>query len=69
MGIQHKIPCPYTPQQNGKVEHKNRQIVEIELSLLNYANVSQQYWSFTFHEATVIINLLPTKSTDLQIPF
>ena len=31
LGIHHRHPCPYTPQQNGRVERKNRHVVEVVL--------------------------------------
>ena len=68
VGIKHQISCPYTLQQNGRVEKKNQQIVDVGLSLLHHAQVPQKYWPFAFHEAIVIINHLPSKPVDFQIP-
>ena len=34
-GIVRQISCPYTAQQNGKVERKHRHIVEMGLCLLS----------------------------------
>lgn len=33
-GIKHLFTCPYTSEQNGRVEQKHRQIVESGLTLL-----------------------------------
>lgn len=33
-GINHRISCPYTQEQNGAVERRNRIIVEKGLTLL-----------------------------------
>ena len=33
VGIQHQLFSPHTPQQNDQVERKNRQVVEVGLSI------------------------------------
>jgi len=38
-GILHQITCPYSPQQNGVAEGKNRHILEVTKSLLIDGNV------------------------------
>ena len=38
-GIQHRLTCPHTSQQNGIVERRHRNIVEIGLSLLSHSSV------------------------------
>ncbi|BBN67240.1 hypothetical protein Prudu_20S000300 [Prunus dulcis] len=39
-GILHQLSCPYTPQQNGLAERKNRHLIETTLALLTTAGVS-----------------------------
>lgn len=34
LGILYRVSCPYTPQQNGRVERKNSHVVEIGLTHL-----------------------------------
>ena len=43
-GIQHQTSCTYTPQQNGLVERKNRQIIEIVRVSLFGMNLPKYYW-------------------------
>lgn len=38
-GIIHGFSCPHTYHQNGKVETRHRQIVEIRLTLLVEADI------------------------------
>ncbi|KAI5317587.1 hypothetical protein L3X38_037294 [Prunus dulcis] len=38
-GMLHQFTCPYTPQQNGMAERKNRHVVETALTLLTAANM------------------------------
>jgi histone deacetylase 1/2 len=60
IGIQHRISCPHTSQQNGSVERKHRHIVEMGLSLLSHSHVPHTYWDNAFLMATYLINRLPT---------
>lgn len=59
-GITHRISCPYTSQQNGKVERKNRHVVEVGLSLMAHASISLTYWPYAFQTAVHLINRLPS---------
>jgi hypothetical protein len=38
-GISHRKTCPHTHHQNGSVERKHRQIVDIGLALLAHSHV------------------------------
>ena len=38
-GITHNFSAPYTPQQNGVVERRNRTLVESARSMLMFANL------------------------------
>jgi transposase InsO family protein len=38
-GIVHQTTCPYTPQQNGVVERKNRHLLEVVRASLFEANI------------------------------
>lgn len=38
-GISHNFSAPYTPQHNGVVERRNRTLVEVARSMLNFANL------------------------------
>ncbi|XP_021808696.1 uncharacterized protein LOC110752368 [Prunus avium] len=38
-----RLTCPYTPQQNGMAERKNRHVVETDLTLLTAANMPGQF--------------------------
>ena len=47
-GISHNLSYPYTPQQNGVVKRKHRQIVETSLAMLHKTNLPLSYWSYAF---------------------
>ncbi|CAN7030331.1 unnamed protein product, partial [Brassica rapa subsp. trilocularis] len=38
-GILHQTSCPYTPQQNGVAERKNRHLMEVARSMMFQSNV------------------------------
>lgn len=59
-GIQHRLTCPHTSQQNGIVERRHRNIVEIGLSLLSHSSVPLKHWDDAFLMATYLLNRLPT---------
>ncbi|MDV3146689.1 MAG: reverse transcriptase domain-containing protein, partial [Sweet potato little leaf phytoplasma] len=68
-GILHRISCPYTPQQNGRVERKNRHVVEIGLSLLGHSHLPLSFWSYAFQTAVYIINRLPSPVLKSSSPY
>lgn len=50
-GIQFRMSCPYTSQQNGRAERKHRHIVELGLTLLAQAKMPLSYWWEAFSTA------------------
>ncbi|KAC9748329.1 hypothetical protein E3N88_45306 [Mikania micrantha] len=68
-GTFHRMSCPYTPQQNGRVERKHRHIVETGLAMMFHAKLPTQYCVDAFSSATFIINRLPTTILDGKSPF
>jgi histone deacetylase 1/2 len=68
-GIIHELSCPSTPQQNGRVERKNRHIVETGLALLFESNVPTKYWPYAFQIVAYVINRLPTKVLSFKSPY
>ncbi|KAL4348763.1 hypothetical protein GQ457_17G006120 [Hibiscus cannabinus] len=55
-GIVHRLSCPHTSEQNGLVERKHRQVVEVGLTLLAQASMSLKYWKDAFSSAIFLIN-------------
>ena len=43
-GIVHQVSAPYTPQQNGVAERKNRVLTEMVNSMLSYSGLGQGFW-------------------------
>lgn len=55
-GILHCNSCPYTPQQNGVVERKNRHITETVVPLLQQACLPPKVWYHACATAVYLIN-------------
>jgi hypothetical protein len=68
IGIVHRVSCPHAHQQNGAAERKHRHIVEVGLALLANASMPLKYWDEAFLTAARLINLLPSKVLNYQIP-
>ncbi|WZZ65969.1 hypothetical protein YC2023_077339 [Brassica napus] len=68
-GITHQTSCPYTPQQNGVAERKNRHLMEVARSMMFHTNVPKKFWSDAVMSATYLINRTPTKVLNDMSPF
>lgn len=63
-GIEHQTTVPYTPQQNGVAERKNRTLVEMGRCMLLDAGLALQFWGEAISTAAYLINRLPSRSVD-----
>lgn len=68
-GIIHQTSCPYTPQQNGVTERKNRHLMEVVRSMMFHTNVPKRFWSYAVASACYLINRIPTKILQDVSPF
>ncbi|GKC84179.1 zinc finger, CCHC-type containing protein [Tanacetum coccineum] len=59
--IIHEITAPYTPQQNGVVEKKNRAHKEMVNSMLSYPGLSEGFWGEAMLTACYLLNRVPNK--------
>ena len=55
-GIDHNLSAPYTPQQNGVVERRNRTLVESARAMLNFAHLSLYFWAEAVQTACFVQN-------------
>jgi hypothetical protein len=46
-GIKHEFSSPYTPQQNGVVERKNRTLLNMARTMLDEYKTSDRFWAET----------------------
>jgi hypothetical protein len=57
-GIKHEFSSPYTPQQNGVVERKNRTILDMARTILDEYKTSDWFWAEAVNTACYAINRL-----------
>jgi hypothetical protein len=67
-GAHLRMSCPYTSAQNGKAERVIRSTNNIIRSLLFQARMPPSYWVEALHTATVLFNILPTKTLGFVSP-
>ena len=60
--MQHSIP--YTPQQNGVAERKNRSLKEMATCMMEAKTLPPKYWAEAINCATYIQNRVPHKQLD-----
>jgi transposase InsO family protein len=60
--ILRQLTIPYTPQQNGVAERRNRTLLEMVRSMMVQANLSITFWGDALLTAVYILNRVPSKS-------
>ena len=68
-GIEHHLTTPYTPQQNGVVERKNRTIMEMARCMMHEKGLPKKFWAEAANTAVFLLNRLPTKAVQGKTPF
>nr|GEV55118.1 zinc finger, CCHC-type [Tanacetum cinerariifolium] len=56
-----KDRSPYTPQQNGVTERKNKALKEMVNSMLSYSGLSEGFWGEAMLTACYLLNRIPNK--------
>jgi transposase InsO family protein len=57
-GIKHEFSSPYTPQQNGVVERKNRTLLDMARTMLDEYKTPDRFWAEAINIACYSINQL-----------
>jgi hypothetical protein len=57
-GIKHEFSSPYTPQQNGVMERKNRTLLNMARTMLDEYKTLDQFWAEAVNTACYAINRL-----------
>lgn len=68
-GIKRNLTAPYTPQQNGVVERKNRTLLDMTRSMLKAMCVPNFLWGEAIRHATFIDNRTPTRALKNTTPY
>jgi transposase InsO family protein len=56
--IKHELSSPYTPQQNGVVERKNRTLMDMARTMLEEYKTSDRFWAEAINTTCYSINRL-----------
>lgn len=68
-GIRRQYSASRTPQQNGVVERKNRIVKEMEMIMLNEANMLDAYWKEVVHTAIYTLNRVQLRVKNNMTPY
>ena len=64
-----KNSIPYTPQQNGVAERKNRILKEMAIGMMESKNFPQKFWFEAIQCASYIYIRVPHNKIDVFTPF
>lgn len=62
LGIRRQYTVPYTPEQNGIAECRNRTLQEMARAMIKQAGLSTPYWVEAVTAANYLLNRLPSKA-------
>lgn len=68
-GIEHQFTVPYTPQQNGVSERKNRTVMEMARCLLKEKEMPNKFWAEAVNTSVYLLNRLPTRALVNKTPY
>ena len=66
-GVVFLTTTPYTSQQNGKIERRNRTLMDCARTMLKDAKLPDDYWHLAINCANYLINRWPSRN--LIVPF
>lgn len=68
-GIIRHHTAPYTPQQNGVVERRNRTMMEMARSFLKEMKLPAMFWGEAVRHSVYVLNRLPTRALTGVTPY
>ena len=68
-GIKHQQTVPYTPQQNGVSERRNRTLMEMARCLLYEKSMPLKFWAEAVNTAAYLLNRMATKILVEKTPY
>lgn len=68
-GISRRLSAPYTPQQNGMSERKNRSLMDKARCLMLDANIPAKFWAEAVNTANYLINRSPARALKDNSPY
>ncbi|GJU65696.1 retrovirus-related pol polyprotein from transposon RE1 [Tanacetum coccineum] len=67
-GAIHQVTVPYSPQQNGVSERKNRTVMEMARSMLYEKKLPKTFWAEAVATSVYLLNRLATKAVSGKTP-
>jgi hypothetical protein len=68
-GIKHQLTIPYTPQQNGVSERRNRTLMEMARCLLYEKKLPLNFWAEAVNTASYLINRMDSRVLADKTPY
>lgn len=68
-GIARQLTTPYSPQQNGVVERKNRTVLSTIRSMMKAMKLPLTFWAEAVKHAMYILNRVPTRALEGKTPY
>ncbi|MCO5609397.1 hypothetical protein L7F22_063623 [Adiantum nelumboides] len=68
-GIKHQCTMPYTPQQNGVAERKNKSLMEMARCMLKAKSLPHKLWMEAVACAAHVLNRCPTRALKTITPY
>lgn len=68
-GIKRHLTAPYTPQQNGVVERRNRTLMEMARSIMKHMSVPNRLWGEAIKHSTYLLNRIATRAIKDRTPY
>nr|GEV70797.1 Gag-Pol polyprotein [Tanacetum cinerariifolium] len=67
-GIKREFTTTYTPQQNGVVERRNKNLLERARAMLETASLGKLFWAKAVNTTCYVINRSPSTAVELKTP-
>ncbi|GJS03079.1 retrotransposon protein, putative, ty1-copia subclass [Tanacetum coccineum] len=61
-----QLTPPYTPQHNGVSKRRNRTLLDMVRSMMNFTTSPLSFWDYALESATSILQYVPTKKVDIE---
>ena len=68
-GIKRHLTAPYSPQQNGVVERRNRTLIEMTRSIMKHMSIPNYLWGEATRHSTYLINRIATRVVKDRTPY
>ena len=69
VGIQRHFTAPYSPQQNGVVERRNKIVVSMARSFLKEKQMPSYFWGQAVRHSVYVLDRLPTRALGGGTPY